>query len=165
MNVLFLRPQPAIRSLKYALGFKSVGVDIRILHGYTSRTLTELYGHGDECFEKFIKLDPKDLQEEIREIVISYNIDLTHSQNAPDFLTVSAIRSVDDVPIIHDNQDAISLRETPYYPGADVEKQLVNERMANEGFCVRIHVTEEMMAYIQLASQRAQNDSIKEPSE
>jgi hypothetical protein len=52
------------------------------------------------------------------------------------------------VPIIHDNQDAISLRETPYYPGADVEKQLVNERMANEGFCVRIHVTEEMMAYI-----------------
>jgi glycosyltransferase involved in cell wall biosynthesis len=149
MNVLFLRPQPAIRSLKYALGFNSVGADIRILHGYTSRTLAELYGHGDECFEKFIKLDPKHLEEAIREIVLSYHIDLIHSQNAPDFLTVAAIRSVDDVPIIHDNQDTISLRETPYYPGADVEKQLVDERMANEGCDARIHVTAEMMAYIQ----------------
>ena len=149
MNVLFLRPQPAIRSLKYALGFKSVGVDIHLLHGYTSRTLTELYGHGDECFEKFIKLDPKDLEEEIREIVKSYHIDLIHSQNAPDLLTVAAIRSVDDLPIIHDNQDTISLRETPYYPGADVEKQLVDERMANEGCDARIHVTEKMMAYVQ----------------
>jgi hypothetical protein len=122
--------------------------DIRILHGYTSRTLTELYGYGDECFETFIKVNPTHLEDDIRAIVKSYHIDLIHSQNAPDFLTVAALRSVDEVPIIHDNQDTISLRETPYYPGADVNQQLADERTANEGCDARIHVTEEMLTYI-----------------
>lgn len=148
MNVLFLRPQPAIRSLKYALGFRSVNAEIRLYHGYTSKTLTELYGHGDEYFEKLIKLDLKTLEEDITQITSKYNIDIIHSQNAPDFLTASAIRAVKDVPIIHDNQDAISLRETPYYLGSDVDKQLVDERVANEGCDARIHVTEELMRYI-----------------
>jgi glycosyltransferase involved in cell wall biosynthesis len=148
INVLFLRPQPAIRSLKYALGFRSINAEIRLYHGYTSKTLTELYGYGDEYFEKFIKLDLKNLEEDIKEAVSKYNISLIHSQNAPDFLTVSAIIALNDVPIIHGNQDTISLRETPYYPGADVEKQLVDERVANEDCDARIHVTEEMRTYI-----------------
>ena len=149
MNVLFLRPQPAIRSLKYALGFRSVNAEIRLYHGYTSKTLTELYGYGDKYFDKFIKLDLKNLEEDIKEAVFRHHIDIIHSQNAPDFLTVSAIRALDDVPVIHDNQDAISLRKTPYYPDADVAKQLVDERIANTRCDAGIHVTEEMRTYIQ----------------
>ena len=81
--------------------------------------------------------------------MFSHHIDIIHSQNAPDFLTVSAIRAFDDVPVIHDNQDAISLRKTPYYPDADVAKQLVDERIANTRCDARIHVTNELCAYTQ----------------
>ena len=151
MNVLFLRPQPGIRSLKYALAFKSVGFDIEIIHGYTSKTLTEFYGYGDEHFENFVKLDLGNLERDIRRLVNKYQIDLIHSQNAPDYLTVSAIRAV-DAPVIHENQDVISMRKTPFspgaYPGADRESQLLDERIANERCNARIHVTEEMCEYI-----------------
>jgi len=111
--------------------------------------LTELYGYGDKYFEKFIKLDMNYLKAGIKKIVDRYHIDLIHSQNAPDFLTVSAIRAVKDVPIIHDNQDAISLRKTPYYPGADMDEQLKDEQIANECCDARIHVTDELKAYVQ----------------
>ncbi len=111
--------------------------------------MTELYGYGDIYFEKFIKMDLKNLEKSINEIVSGYHIDLIHSQNAPDFLTVAAIRAVKDVPIIHDNQDAISLRKTPYYPGADMNKQLNDEQIANECCDARIHVTEELKAYVE----------------
>jgi glycosyltransferase involved in cell wall biosynthesis len=135
--------------LKYALGFRSIDADIRLYHGYTSKTLTELYGYGDEYFEAFIKLDLKNLEDDIQEAVFNHHIDIIHSQNAPDFLTVSAIKAFDDVPIVHDNQDAISLRKTPYYPSADVAQQLVDERIANEDCDARIHVTDEMRTYTQ----------------
>lgn len=149
MNVLFLRPQPAIRSLKYALAFRSVHADICIYHCYTRKTLTELYGYGDIYFEKLIKLDLKNLEKDLKDIVDRYHIDLIHSQNAPDFLTVSAIRAVENMPIIHENQDSISLQETPYSPDANVEKQLVDERIANECCDARINVTNELSMYIQ----------------
>ena len=152
MNILFLRPQPGIRNLKYALAFKNGGFDVNIIHGYTCKTLTEYYGYGDEYFKKFVKLDLENLERDIRRVMKSYHIDLIHSHNAPDYLTVAAIRAVDDTPIIHENQDTISLRKTPYSPGAysenDVKKQLMNEKVANEQCDARIHVTEEMLEYI-----------------
>ena len=153
MNVLFLRPQPGIRSLKYVLAFRNVGFDVNIIHGYTYKTLTEYYGYGDEYFKEFVKLDLENLERDIRRVVDKYHVDLIHSQNAPDYLTVSAIRAVDDLPIIHENQDAISLRKTPYspgaYPGNDVKEQLKNERIANEQCDARINVSEELREYIQ----------------
>ena len=153
MNVLFLRPQPGIRSLKYVLAFRNVGFDVNIIHGYVCKTLTEYYGYGDEYFKEFVKLDLENLERDIRRVVDRYHVDLIHSQNAPDYLTVSAIRAVDDLPIIHENQDAISLRKTPYspgaYPGNDVKEQLKNERIANEQCDARINVSEELREYIQ----------------
>ncbi len=152
MNILFLRPQPAIRSLKYALAFRSVGFDVNIIHGYTCKTLTEYYGYGDEYFKKFVKLDLENLEKDIRRATDRYHVDLIHSQNAPDYLSVSAIRVVDDVPIIHENQDVLSMRKTPYspgsFPGSDRESQLLNERIANEQCDARIHVSEEILEYI-----------------
>jgi glycosyltransferase involved in cell wall biosynthesis len=138
--------------LKYALAFKNEGFDVNIIHGYTRNTLTKYYGYGDEYFKKFVKLDLENLESDIRRVMKRFHIDLVHSHNAPDYLTVAAIGAVDDTPIIHENQDTISLRKTPYplgaYSGNDVKKQLKNERIANEQCDARIHVTEEMLEYI-----------------
>jgi len=152
MNILFLRPQPGIRSLKYALAFNSIGFNVDIIHGYVCKTLTEYYGYGDEYFKKFVKLDLENLEKDIRRVIKRYHIDLIHSHNAPDYLTVVAIRAADNIPIIHENQDVISLRKTPYSPGSfsgsDKESLLLNERIANEQCNARIHVTEEVGEYI-----------------
>jgi glycosyltransferase involved in cell wall biosynthesis len=152
VNILFLRPQPGIRSLKYALAFKNVGFDVDIIHGYVCKTLTDYYGYGDEYFEKFVKLDLEKLEEDIKNVVNRYHIDLIHSHNAPDYLTVAAIRAVDDVPIIHENQDVISMRKTPFspgsFPGSDRKSLLLNERIANEQCDARIHVTKELFEYV-----------------
>jgi glycosyltransferase involved in cell wall biosynthesis len=152
LNILFLRPQPGIRSLKYAVAFKNVGFNVDIIHGYVCKTLTEYYGYGDEYFKKFVKLDLEKLEEYIKRVVNRYHIDLIHSHNAPDYLTVAAIRAVDDVPIIHESQDVISMRKTPFslgsFPGSDRKSLLLNERIANEQCDARIHVTKEMLEYV-----------------
>lgn len=146
---MFLRPQPAIRSLKYVLAFKSVHADVEPYHGYTAKTLTELYGYGDEHFKKFIRLDPRVLREDLRRIVEELSIDLIHSQNAPDILTRVAVGTIDRIPIIHENQDTISLRQTPYTPESNLEEELVDERIANEHCDARIHVSQGLQDYIQ----------------
>jgi hypothetical protein len=127
-----------------------VDASICLYHGYTGKTLTEFYGGGDEYFKKFIKLNIESLEKHIKKIVDRYHIQLIHSQNAPDFLTVAAIRSVANVPIIHDNQDCISLRKTPYSPDSNVENQLIEEKMANQCCSARIHVSDELRVYIQM---------------
>lgn len=148
MNVLFLRPQPAIRSIKYALAFKTVKENINIYHAYTGKTLNELYGYGDEHFIKMIKLDSRNLQKDLQQIVKDYKIHLIHSQNAPDFLTRKVIETVPNIPTIHENQDSISLRKTPYNPGAHIPTQLIDEKISNEECDARIHVSNELYKYI-----------------
>jgi glycosyltransferase involved in cell wall biosynthesis len=152
VNILFLRPQPGIRSLKYVLAFRNVGFDVSVIYGYVGKTLTEYYGYGDEYFKEFVKLDLKNLEMDIKRVVKSYHIELIHSHNAPDYLTVAAIRAAKDIPIIHENQDVISLRKTPYspgsFPGSDRESLLLNESVANEQCDARIHVTEDVFEYI-----------------
>ena len=51
MHILFVQPQPCIRALKYAEGLCKMHPDIRLSFAFLGNTLTELYGHGDECFE------------------------------------------------------------------------------------------------------------------
>jgi glycosyltransferase involved in cell wall biosynthesis len=145
---LFLRPQPAIRSLKYVLAFNHVNAQIEAYHGYTAKTLTELYGYGDGYFRKFVHLNPGKLVAELKRLVKDFSIDLIHSQNAPDFLTRAAIEATDKIPIIHEDQDAISLRTTPYTPESDFERELVDERIANEMCDARIHVSQGLMEYL-----------------
>jgi hypothetical protein len=149
LRVLFLRPQPAIRSLKYVLAFNHVNAQIEVYHGYTRKTLNELYGFGDEYFRKFVRLDPRRLVAELRRLVRDLSIDLIHSQNAPDFLTRAAVEATSEIPIIHENQDAISLSRTPYTPKSDLERELVDERIANKMCTARIHVSKGLMQHIQ----------------
>ncbi len=62
MRVMFLQPQPCIRALKIARGLKETsGEKISIVFGYLEKTLTELYGYGDEFFDEVFRLDPEDL--------------------------------------------------------------------------------------------------------
>jgi len=148
LRVLFLRPQPAIRSLKYVLAFKSVKADIEPYQGYTAKTITGLYGHGDEYFKKFLRLDSRRLGEDLRHLVEDLSIELIHSQNAPDILTRIAVEATDEIPVIHENQDAISLRQTPYTPESNPEEQLVDEKIANQMCDARIHVSQGLLDYI-----------------
>jgi glycosyltransferase involved in cell wall biosynthesis len=146
--VLFLRPQPAIRSLKYILAFNDVKADIEPYHAYTAKTLTQLYGYGDEFFKKFVRLDLRSLGDDLKQLIKDFSIELIHSQNAPDILTRVAIEVADQIPIIHENQDAISLRRTPYTPEGRLDEQLVDERMANEMCDARIHVSQGLLEYM-----------------
>jgi glycosyltransferase involved in cell wall biosynthesis len=148
LRLLFLRPQPAIRSLKYVLAFNEVNAQIEPYHGYTARTITELYGYGDEYFRKFVRLDLGKLVAELKRLVKDFSIDLVHSQNAPDLLTRAAVDATDEIPIIHENQDAISLRRTPYTPESDVERELADERIANQTCSARIHVSRGLLDYV-----------------
>jgi len=148
LRVLFLRPQPAIRSLKYVLAFNNVNAGIEPYHAYTAKTLTQLYGYGDECFKKFVRLDSRRPGEQLKRLVEDLSIELIHSQNAPDTLTRVAIEDADEIPIIHENQDAISLRQTPYTPEGSLDEQLVDERFANKMCDARIHVSQGLLECI-----------------
>ena len=93
MKILFLQPQPCIRTLKYAKGLrKALKNDVFMVFGYLYKTLTELYGYGDELFDGFMKLDERSLERSIRGLVEKYRPDIINSHNAPDFLTVSRAR-------------------------------------------------------------------------
>ncbi len=143
MKVLFLEQQPCIRALKYAQGLKNTNEKIELIFAYMSKSLTEFYGHGDELFEKTLKLnETEDLSRQIARIIEKENIDLIHSHNFPDYLTVAAVEAANKkVPVIHDIHDLISIRQTPYglYKPDDpkvlqTEKQAITE--ANAVICV-----------------------------
>jgi len=154
-QILFLEPQPCIRALKYATGLKwAFRGKIRIVFGHLFHTLNDLYGHGDEVFDKLVKLDPDNLKGEIRRLVEKFQPFVIHSHNAPDLLTTSAIEAVKgEVPVIHDCHEALTLRETGYYSSDDQEtireKYPREEKIANEQSDGRIYVTEGVRDYIQ----------------
>lgn len=119
MNILFLQEQPCIRALKYAQGLKKYSKELRLFFGFCGKTLSELYGHGDELFCEWIKLNRLP-EEAIPDIIKELRIDLIHSHNAPDDLTVASIHSMGNgFPIIHDIHDLISIRNSPYDDGID----------------------------------------------
>ena len=154
-RILFLEPQPCIRAVKYAKGLKlAFDGNIRIMFGYLFYTLNELYGHGDEVFDELVKLNPDNLEDDIKELVNQFHPVVIHSHNAPDNLTISAIEAVNgEVPVIHDCHEALTLRETGYY-ASDDENTIQNmyprqEKIANERSDGRIYVTEGVRDYIQ----------------
>ena len=155
LDVLFLEPQPCIRALKYARGFKWAPHNkIRITFGHLFYTLNELYGQGDEIFEELVKLNSESLQEDIEKLVKRIEPKVIHSHNAPDFLTISTIDAVKgEAPMIHDCHEALTMRETGYYVDDDEETIRVQypmqEKVANERSDGRIYVTEEVRDYIQ----------------
>ena len=91
--------------------------DLQLFFAYLGKTLTELYGHGDELFTQWYKLAPEPA-DGLREIINSQSIDVVHSHNAPDSLTNLFIELFgDQIPVIHDIHDLLSVRDTPYQDG------------------------------------------------
>lgn len=91
--------------------------DIRLYFAYSGKTLSELYGHGDEYFKALIPLKDNPAHQ-LKKIVIAHEIDLIHSHNAPDTLTnlcIDLFRK--NIPIIHDIHDLMSIRKTAYEDG------------------------------------------------
>jgi glycosyltransferase involved in cell wall biosynthesis len=139
MRVLFLQQQPCVRAMKYAVGLQG---QVELGFAYRGRTLTELYGSGDELFEAWYPLDESSLPE----IVEAFAPDVIHSHNLPDELTVLALDSV-DVPVIHDVHDMQSLRRTPYEDGfPEPEDPLALERRAAEECAALVTISPELVA-------------------
>src|SRR5918998_4528379 len=103
MRVLFLQQQPCVRAMKYAAGFAARVPEITLGFAYRGRTLSELYGAGDELFEAWYPLGD-DPAAELPDVVEAFAPDVIHSHNLPDGLTVAALDTV-SVPVIHDVHD------------------------------------------------------------
>jgi glycosyltransferase involved in cell wall biosynthesis len=148
MHILFVQPQPCIRALKYAEGLCKNHSDIHLSFAYSGKTLTELYEHGDECFEAWFPLGD-DPATELRKIVDIHDINLIHSHNAPDTLTNLCLDLFSgEIPIVHDIHDLMSARKTAYEDGLsranDVVNWLKEERRAIEHSDAVITVSDEI---------------------
>jgi glycosyltransferase involved in cell wall biosynthesis len=162
--ILFLQPQPCVRALKYAQGLRYMMSNrIRLFFGYLYHKLSRLYGYGDELFDDYIRLSPRNILYELRKLTNKVKPTIIHSHNAPDFLTVAAIEVAGSIPVIHDVHDPLSLRKTRYYADNKEEGILCSEheRIANEKSNGRIYVTEGVKDYIQAKYfVKAKNDLV-----
>lgn len=117
MRVLFLQQQPCGRARKYAVGLAQRAPEVALGFAYRGRTVSELYGSGDELFEGWWPLGD-DPAAALPEILDDFAPDVIHSHNLPDALTVLALDETGGrVPVIHDVHDMQSLRRTPYENG------------------------------------------------
>ncbi len=137
MNILFVQEQPCIRALKYAKGLSSLEDNIHLSFAYRALTLSEFYGYGNDLFDAWFRIED-DFDTSIAKITARVRPDIVHCHNAPDTLTVSCIRSLNNAcPIVHDIHDLLSLRHTTYEDGVtrnelDRMRVLEEERTAVE---------------------------------
>jgi glycosyltransferase involved in cell wall biosynthesis len=146
MRVLFLQQQPCGRARKIAAGIHAARPGIELGFAYQGQTLTELYGSGDELFDRWWDLGD-DQAASLPGVIETFDPDLVHSHNLPDSLTVLAQELVGGrVPIVHDVHDLQSLRRTPYENGfPEPRDPLELERRAVEGSDAVSTVSEELL--------------------
>lgn len=153
LRILFLEPQPCIRALKYAKALRLyLGKRVSLCFGYTGYSLDRLYGYGDEYFERLVKLDPGEIDHSIRGLIDDFDPLLIHSHNAPNTLTLSAIDIAEDIPVIHDVHEVLSVHNSGFDADDDEEtlsKYREEERRANEESDGRIYATKGIGKYIQ----------------
>lgn len=130
MNVLFVQQQPCIRALKYGKGLKAFMPEINLCFAYVGKTLSEVYGHGDELFENWFHIE-NEVESKLISIIEKYNINLIHCHNAPDSLTNICIKLFKNkIPIVHDIHDLMSARDTFYEDGVEdgeTERDILEE--------------------------------------
>ncbi len=149
MRVLFLHQQPCIRTLKHGVGLRAARPELVLGYAYRGRTLSELYGAGDELFDVWWRLG-EDLAGDLRDVVAAFAPDVIHSHNLPDLLTVLALEVTEGgVPVVHDVHDLQSLRRTPYEDGFPDTGDLPGlECRAVEGCAALVTVSEELLEEI-----------------
>jgi glycosyltransferase involved in cell wall biosynthesis len=151
MRVLFLQQQPCCRALKYAAALRSSSLpSLRLGFCFRGRTLSELYGAGDELFDGWWRLDG-DPAAGLRSALAEFQPDVVHSHNLPDSLTVLALELLDGgIPVVHDVHDLQSLRQTPYEDGfPEPDDPLALERLAVEGCAALVTVSQELLTEIE----------------
>ena len=153
MKILFLQPQPCIRCLKYAQALKRrLRNKVSLVLGHTRHNLRSLYGYGDEFFRSTLRIDPARRHHALRRILRKHKPDLIHSHNAPDLLTIAAIKTANGIPVIHDVHELLSLHNTGYYVGDGRKKLLryrAEERIANEESDGCVFASEGIRRYVE----------------
>lgn len=153
LRLLFLQPQPCVRTLNYAKALKSIlGTSISISLAHTGQNLKTLYGYGDEYFDQVLRKDGGNLSSFISNAVDSAQPDIIHSHNAPDYLTIASLKRSGGAPVIHDTHEVLSVHDSGFF-GNDTQESLRRyareEKVANERSHARIYATEGIREYIQ----------------
>jgi glycosyltransferase involved in cell wall biosynthesis len=146
MRVLFLQRQPCVKTLKYAVGLRAAAPDLELGFAYQGQKLSELYGGGDELFDRWWRLDV-DPRADLGRVLDDFAPHVVHSHNLPDVLSVLALELAGgQVPVVHDVHDFQSLRRTPYEDGfPEPPDPIATERAAVEGCDALITVSPELL--------------------
>ena len=152
-RILFLEPQPCIRALKYAKALKYyLRGNVSLGFGYYGYSLNRLYGCGDEYFDRMVQLNPDDYDSGIRDLIDAFDPAIIHSHNAPNTMTLSAINVAEDIPVIHDVHEVLSVHNSGFNVEDNDEtlvKYCEEEKRANEESDGRIYPTKSIKEYIQ----------------
>jgi len=129
-----------------------LGKRLSLCFGYTGYSLDRIYGYGDDCFDQLVKLDSNEVDQGIRALINDFDPALIHSHNAPNTLTLAAVRVAEDVPILHDVHEVLSVHNSGFEANDDddsLSKYGEEEQRANEESDGRIYATEGIAEYIQ----------------
>jgi glycosyltransferase involved in cell wall biosynthesis len=153
LRLLFLQPQPCIRTLKYAKALKHVlGSKVAISLAHTGHDLSALYGYGEEYFDNISRKKIESLNSFVSKAINETQPNIIHSHNAPDHLTTAATKASESVPVIHDTHEVLSVHHSGYFSW-DNKKSLSRyaweEKAANERSDARIYATDGIRRYIQ----------------
>ncbi len=153
LRVLFLQPQPCIRTLKYAKALKHVlGNNVSISLAHTGHSLRTLYGYGEEYFDNVFKKRGGNLNSFISRAISETRPDIIHSHNAPDHLTIAATEVSKNIPVIHDTHEVLSVHHSGYFSGDNsqsLSRYAREEKVANERSHARIYATDGIRNYVQ----------------
>lgn len=131
---------------------------------YVRYSLNMLYGFGEEYFNQIIRLDPEKINEGMRRIINEYKPQIIHSHNAPDDLTLTAIDVAEEVPVIHDVHEVLSIHNSGFFADDDEEKlerYREEEKRACEESDGRIYATDGIRRHIQQQyNVNTQNDIV-----
>ena len=153
LSLLFLQPQPCIRTLKYANALKHVlGSKICISLAHTGRELRTLYGYGEEYFDNVSTRKGESHASFVSKAIEEASPDIIHSHNAPDYLTIAAKKVSRGIPVVHDTHEVLSLHHSGFF-SSDNEESLsryaLEEKAANEGSDARVYASHGIRRYIQ----------------
>jgi glycosyltransferase involved in cell wall biosynthesis len=153
LRLLFLQPQPCIRTLKYAKALKHVlGSKATISLAHTGHDLSALYGYGEEYFDNISRKNRESLSSFVSRAINETQPNIIHSHNAPDHLTTAATRVSKNIPVIHDTHEVLSVHHSGYFSWDNkrsLSRYAREEKAANERSDARIYATDGIRRYIQ----------------
>jgi len=91
-------------------------------------------------------------ENELRTLVETIRPHLIHSHNAPNTLTLAALDCVNDLPIIHDVHEVLSVHHSGFCASdttATLTQYQADEKRANEESDARVYATEGIKTYIE----------------